>query len=123
MVLLVVSLNISGMMQVRGAMREVGRVHRWTAALQVAIAVPLLVMSGQSLDRLRATATNDLGFTSDLLYAVPLKLDGLAMDQAVFQIRKAGDTLAHARGVASVTVADGPFRFGRFRRIKSSRSI
>ena len=86
---------------------RVGRVHRVTAALQVAIAVPLLVMSGQSLDRLRATATNDLGFTSDLLYAVPLKLDGLAIDQAGFEIRKATDTLAHASGVASVTVADG----------------
>lgn len=75
--------------------------------MQVAIAVPLLVMSGQSLDRLRATATNDLGFTSDLLYAVPLKLDGLAIDQAGFQIRKASDTLGNASGVASVTVADG----------------
>jgi predicted permease len=89
-----------------GGMRA-GRVHRWTAALQVAIAVPLLVMSGQSLDRMRATATGDLGFQSDLLYAVPLKLDGLAIDQAGFQIRRASDTLAHASGVASVTVADG----------------
>jgi len=86
---------------------RVGRVHRWTAALQVAIAVPLLVMSGQSLDRLRATATSDLGFASDLLYAVRLKLDGLTIDQAGFQIRKASDTLARASGVASVTVADG----------------
>ena len=86
---------------------RVGRVHRVTAALQAAIAVPLLVMSGQSLDRLRATATSDLGFTSDLLYAVPLKLDGLAIDEAGFQIRKASDTLAHASGVAAVTVADG----------------
>ena len=101
-----------------GGMR-VGRVHRVTAALQVAIAVPLLVMSGQSLDRLRATATKDLGFTSDLLYAVPLKLDGLAIDQAGFQIRKASDTLAHASGVASVTVADGlPLDFrGRSTRV------
>ena len=101
-----------------GGMR-VGRVHRWTAALQVAIAVPLLVMSGQSLDRMRATATNDLGFASDLLYAVPLKLDGLAIDQAGFQIRKASDTLAHASGVASVTVADGlPLDFrGRSTRV------
>ena len=32
-----------------------------------------------SLDRMRATATHDLGFASDLLYAVPLKLDGLAI--------------------------------------------
>ena len=89
-----------------GGMR-VGQVHRITAALQVAIAVPLLVMSGQSLVRLWATATSDLGFTSDLVSAVPLKLDGLATDQAGFQIRKASDTLAHARGVAAVTVADG----------------
>jgi predicted permease len=86
---------------------RVGRVHRVTAALQVAIAVPLLVMSGQSLDRLRATATTDLGFSSDLLYAVPLKLDGLTINQAGFQIRNASDTLARASGVASVTVADG----------------
>jgi predicted permease len=90
-----------------GGGTRVGRVHRVTAALQVAIAVPLLVMSGQSLDRLRATATNDLGFTSELLYAVPLKLDGLAIDRAGFEIRKASDTLAQASGVASVTVADG----------------
>jgi hypothetical protein len=89
-----------------GGMR-VGHVHRITAALQVAIAVPLLVMSGQSLVRLWATATSDLGFTSDLVYAVPLKLDGLSTDQAGFQIRKTSDTLAHARGVAAVTVADG----------------
>ncbi len=101
-----------------GGMR-VGRVHRWTAALQVAIAVPLIVMSGQSLDRMRATATHDLGFASDLLYAVPLKLDGLAIDQAGFQTRKASDTLAHASGVASVTVADGlPLDFrGRSTRV------
>ena len=32
-------------------------------------------MSGMSLDRVRATATADLGFESDLLYAAPLKLD------------------------------------------------
>ena len=90
-----------------GGGTRVGRVHRVTAALQVAIAVPLLVMSGQSLDRLRATATNDLGFTPEPLFAVPLKLDGLGLEQAGFQIRKASDTLARANGVASVAVADG----------------
>lgn len=86
---------------------RVGRVHRVTAALQVAIAVPLLVMSGQSLDRLRATATSPLGFESDLLYAAPLKLDGLTIENAAFQIRHLSDTLAQADGVDSVTVADG----------------
>src|SRR6185369_17648415 len=60
--------------EVGGGGFRVGKVHRVTAALQVAIAVPLLVMSGQSLDRVRATATMDLGFEADLLYAAPLKL-------------------------------------------------
>jgi len=86
---------------------RVGRVHRWAAALQVAIAVPLLVMSGQGLVRVGAAATQDLGFASELLYAVPLKLDGLTADRAGFALRQASDTLAHADGVASVTVADG----------------
>src|SRR5262245_66080244 len=50
---------------------RVGRVHRVTAALQVSIAVPLLVVGGICLDRVRATAMSDLGFASDLLYAAP----------------------------------------------------
>jgi predicted permease len=84
-----------------------GRVHRLTAALQVAIAVPLVVMSGISLDRVRATATADLGFESDLLYAAPLKFDGVADESVAFRIRSVRDTLEKASGVASVTVADG----------------
>ena len=84
-----------------------GRVHRVTAALQIAIAVPLIVMSGISLDRVRATATSDLGFESDLLYAAPLKLDAAANEDAGFRIRTVRDNLEQASGVASVTVADG----------------
>ncbi len=84
---------------------RVGRVHRVTAAAQVAIAVPLLVMGGMSLDRVRATATSELGFACDLLYAAPLPLD--AGTNQRFQIRNAIEQLAGAGGVASVTVADG----------------
>jgi predicted permease len=96
-----------------------GRVHRMTAALQVAIAVPLLVMCGQSLDRVRATAFGPLGFETDRLYAAPLKLDGLAVDDAGFQIRRLSATLARTGGVDSVTVADGlPLDFrGRAERV------
>jgi predicted permease len=86
---------------------RVGRVHRVTAALQVAIAVPLLVMGAICLDRVRATATSDLGFASDLLYAATLPLDGVSQEDAAFQIRTAQDILAKASGVAAVTVADG----------------
>ena len=74
--------------------RRVGRVQRVTAALQVAIAVPLIVMSGISLDRVRATATSDLGFAADLLYAVPLKVDGAKIANADFRIRSVRDDLA-----------------------------
>lgn len=87
-----------------------GRVHRVTAALQVAIAVPLLVMSGMSLDRVRTTATAALGFDADLLYAAPLKLDAvtdLNVENAGFRIRRVRDNLAGASGVTSVTIADG----------------
>jgi predicted permease len=90
-----------------------GRVHRLTAALQVAIAVPLIVMSGMSLDRFRATATSNLGFESDLLYAAPLKFEGVADESVQFRIRSVRDNLEKASGVASVTVADGlPLDFG-----------
>ncbi|MFH1604049.1 MAG: ABC transporter permease, partial [Pseudomonadota bacterium] len=97
---------------------RVGRVHRVTAALQVAIAVPLLVMGGICLDRVRSTASGDLGFDSDLLYAAPLKADAVSGQDAAFRIRSVHDNLERANCVASVTVADGlplDFRY----RIKS----
>ena len=43
----------------------------------------------------------------DRVYAAPLKLDGLTVEDAGFQIRRLSDTLAQAGGVDSVTVADG----------------
>jgi len=85
---------------------QAGRVHRFTAALQVAIAVPLIVLSAITLDRVRVTATGDLGFASDVLYAAPLKFDG-ADGIVESRILNARDNLEKAGGVASATVADG----------------
>ena len=104
--------NISALKDDAGAGGlRVGRVHRFTAALQVALAVPLLVISGIGLDRVRSTATSDLGFKSDLLYAAPLELNAgpeagnaAALD---FRIRNLRNNLAKADGIASATVADG----------------
>jgi len=76
-----------------------GRSHRVTSALQVAIAVPLLVLSFMSLERVRATASADLGFAAEQLYAAPVN--------SGFEIRQVRDSLAKANGVAAVTVADG----------------
>jgi predicted permease len=106
---------------------RVGRVHRVTAALQVAIAVPLLVMSGISVDRVRSTATSDLGFEADLLYAAPLRLDAVtpvrSADVAASRIRSVRDQLEKAGGVASVTVADGlPLDF-RYRMTRVSLPV
>jgi predicted permease len=84
-----------------------GRVHRVTAALQIAIAVPALILGAMSLDRVRATSTADLGFESGLLYAAPLRLDAIANENGGFRVRSVRDNLARAAGVASVTVADG----------------
>jgi len=90
---------------------RVGRVHRFTAALQIAIAVPLLVLGGISLDRVRSTATSDLGFQSDLLYAAPLEFepgpDTSAVANIERKIHSLRATLAQASGVASATVATG----------------
>src|SRR5262245_30897172 len=86
---------------------QAGRVHRFTAALQVAIAVPLIVLSAIALDRVRVTATGSLGFESDSVYAAPLKFDSVADERVESRIRRVRDNLEAARGVASVTVADG----------------
>jgi hypothetical protein len=80
-----------------------GRIHRIATALQVAIAVPFLVMGLRSLERVRATAASDLGFDDELVYAAPLELAG--SDRSA--LRTMRDNLAKASGVASVTVADG----------------
>src|SRR2546425_2904468 len=64
-------------------------------------------MSGISLDRVRVTATSDLGFAADLLYAVPLKVDGAKIANADFRIRGVRDDLAKATGIAGATLADG----------------
>jgi predicted permease len=86
--------------------RRVGRVQRVTAALQVAIAVPLIVMSGISLDRVRSTATADLGFAADQLYAVPLKIDDAKIVNADARARSVRDNLARGDGVVAATLAD-----------------
>ena len=95
-----------------------GRVHRVTAALQVAIAVPLIVMSGISLERFRSTATADLGFAAELLYAVPLKIDDQKIANADFRLRAVRDSLGRADGIAAATLADGlplDFRYSNMR--------
>ena len=72
---------------------QAGRVHRFTAALQVAIAVPLIVLSAIALDRVRVTATGNLGFASDVLYAAPLTFNGVADERVALRIRSARDNL------------------------------
>src|SRR6185369_6920452 len=58
-------------------------------------------------DRVRSTATAELGFASDLLYAVPLKVDADKVRNADFKIRRVRDDLARANGVAGAILADG----------------
>jgi hypothetical protein len=87
--------------------RRVGRVQRVTRRCRLAIAVPLIVMSGIQLDRVRATASAELGFAAELLYAVPLKIDDATIANADSRIRGVRDDLAKANGVAAASLADG----------------
>jgi predicted permease len=99
-----------------------GRVHRVTTAVQMAIAVPALVVSFTSLERVRATASADLGFAADRVYAAPLDMPAGTNSGSL--IRRVRDTLAAANGVTSVTVADGlplDFRY-RLARVSTETS-
>jgi predicted permease len=79
-----------------------GRLQRVATALQVAIATPFFILGGMTLERVRATATDHLGFESEVLYA-----GLLLVDAAGSNVRSARETLTRAGGVASVTVTDG----------------
>ena len=87
---------------------RVSRVQRVAVALQVGVALPFLVLSGMLVDRVRSTATADLGFETDGLVTVRLELDPkMEKDQPGFFLRRVRDNLEQTSGVASATVADG----------------
>jgi predicted permease len=106
-----------------GGGRRIGRVHRFTAALQVGIAMPFLVVSGTMMDWVRTTTTSDLGFTPDGLAAVAVNLDRAAdANDREFLLRRLRDSLEQANGVRSVTVASGlPLDFGFSNNARVSR--
>ncbi len=88
---------------------RVGRVHRLAAALQVGIALPFLVLGGLLFQGARVTATADLGFQPDGLFASTIHIadGGYANEDAAFFLRSVQDKLRQAAGVTSVTVGDG----------------
>ena len=105
-----------------GGRRRVGRIHRATAALQIGLAMPFLVISGLMVERVRATAVADFGFTSDGLAAVTLRLDEVAGQQnRDFFLRGVRANLVQADGVHAVTVADGMPLDYDMRRVRVSR--
>src|SRR5690606_14572732 len=67
----------------------------------------LLVLSAMTLDRVRATATNDVGFDAELLYAAPLPLNAVDADNVWGRMQGARDLLARTSGVSAVTLVDG----------------
>jgi predicted permease len=108
-----------------GSGRRVGRLQRLTAGAQAGIAVPLLVICGLQLDQARVTATADLGFEPQGLYAARLNLSAIGRTEEERQrfVRRVQEQLVQAPGVASVSVADGvPLDFdNRFTRVARER--
>ena len=99
---------------------RVSRLQRAAVALQVGVAVPFLVLSGMLVDRVRSTATTDLGFQTEGVASVRLDLDpNKEKEQPGFFLRRVRENLEQASGVASTTVADGlPLDFNnRFKRV------
>jgi predicted permease len=90
-----------------GGRVRVSRVQRVATTLQVAIATPLLILSAMTLDRVRATATDDLGFDAEVLYAAPLNLTAVGAGNAWVRLQGARDALRRSNGVASVAIVDG----------------
>jgi predicted permease len=90
-----------------GGSRRVGRIHRLTAALQVGIAVPFLVIGGVLVDQVRTTATADLGFQPNGLAALSMDLGGKQTKDVDFFLRAVRNNLQQASAIRSVTIADG----------------
>ena len=80
------------------------RLHRVAAIVQIAIAVPFLVISGVMIDRAR---TADLGFPTAGLAAAKLPAPGGKQADANFSIRNVRDNVRQTDGVASVAIAEG----------------
>lgn len=89
-----------------GGGRQVGRVHRLAAIVQVGVAIPFLVISGVLLDRVR---TSDFGFETDGFVAARVEpaAAGFKGGDTGFFVRSIRDNLKQADGVTSVTMADG----------------
>jgi predicted permease len=105
---------------VAGGGQRVSRIHRAAATIQVAIAVPFLVISGVMLDRVR---TAEFGFETEGLVAA--RVDPAAASKrggADVSLRNVRGTLEQASGVISVTIGDGmPIDFAQ-RNVRVSRS-
>jgi predicted permease len=105
---------------VAGGGQRVSRIHRAAAAIQVAIAVPFLVISGVMLDR---TRTAEFGFETEGLVAA--RVDPATASRrggAGFSLQSLRRTLEAANGVLSVTMGDGmPIDFAR-RNVRVSQS-
>jgi predicted permease len=85
----------------RGGTQRI-RAHRIAAMVQIAIAVPFLVISGVMIDRVR---TADYGLALDGLAGA--RVPASARQQDAVSIRSAVDGLRQAIGVRSVAIADG----------------
>jgi len=92
-----------------GGGRRVGRIQRWTVAVQAGLAVPFLVVGGVQLDQFRRTANADLGFDPAGLFALPLDPAAATRAGATvdFVLRSVQANVEQASGVSSVTVANG----------------
>ena len=94
-----------------GGGRRIGRLHRWTAAIQAGVAVPFLVIGGVKVDQVRTAAAADVGYEPVGLFAARVDLSGGGKTDvaknAPFLLEQLTQNLGQATGVAKVATADG----------------
>lgn len=87
-----------------GGGRQTIRAHRIAVMVQIAVAIPFLVISGVMIDR---TRTADFGFPLDGLVAARVPKPSAPEREAAFSIRKMRENLQQADGIRSVAIAGG----------------
>jgi putative ABC transport system permease protein len=94
-----------------GGGRRVGRLQKWTAAIQAGVAVPFLVIGAVKLDQVQTAAGADVGFEPIGIFAAPVDLSGGGntdvAKHAPFLLGEVTRNLNQATGVTAVAAADG----------------
>ena len=91
-----------------GGNRRTGRLHKVATSVQIALALPLLIVNGMFLRGTQAMDGGDYGFKQDnlLLSTIDLDVEGYSDREVEQFLREARERVAGVPGVTEVSIAD-----------------